>query len=89
VVRPHILEDGRIVRNLHLVDGDAVGSDDIVLRTHSFQFSVVSPIIPAIKSILIWGNPMERAKSYERSMSSAPMSATVDFQDVVIEVLDT
>ncbi len=33
----------------------------MVLRTHSRQFSPVSPTMPAIKSMLICGNPTERA----------------------------
>ena len=60
----------------------------MVLRTHSRQLSSVSPTIPAIRSILICGNPIDRAKSYARSISFDAVRAPVDLQDVVVEVLD-
>src|ERR1039458_3134092 len=45
------------------------GSSSMVFRTHSRQLAVVSPTMPAMRSILICGKPMERAKRYAGPIS--------------------
>jgi len=42
-------------------EGIVTSASAMVRRTQSRQFSQVSPTIPAIKSILICGNPIARA----------------------------
>src|ERR1017187_2502677 len=49
-------------------------SSSMVFRTHSRQLAVVSPTMPAMRSILICGKPMVRA--------------AVDLQGLVVENLD-
>ena len=64
------------------------GSSASVRRLTARQLSSVSPSMPAMRSMLICGNPMrarvrERARDFRRAVRAA-----VQFQDAIVEVLD-
>ena len=68
----NVLRDDRVVGQLHLIDRDGVGLELDRALNGSRHFSSVSPIIPAIRSMLICG------KSTSRAHDSAIISQVTD-----------
>ena len=72
VALQQVAADRRVVRQLHLVDGDAVGIERrACARCSRASSSSVSPSMPAIRSMLICGKPSARAASIRRGRSPA------------------
>lgn len=58
--------DKGIEGEFHLVDGDVIGGEFENLIDEADQFSSVSPIMPAMRSILTWAKPTSRIQSQVR-----------------------
>ncbi len=82
------LGDQGIEGEFHLVDGDVIGGEFENFINAGGPVFIVSPIMPAMRSILTWAKPTSRIQSQAREDFGGEMGTAVFFEDLVVEIFN-